>query len=126
MEQKIPVVVDFENELPVPSEWRDVIFQISEKIRKNENNFEEIKGVAPLYPKDISYIRDSIRNYDMELTPLPNETWETSIYQANGDGWSVMVDLFMTQEGLSDLVLFINVKSIGLEYRYTVESVHVP
>jgi len=39
-------------------------------------------------------IQEYIEDYGEQLVPLPEETWETSIYLWQGNYWDVIIDLW--------------------------------
>ena len=68
----------------------------------------------------------NIRDYGVNLTDLPAESWLTSVSQWMGGYWDVLVDLFSIEEGASDLTLVVRVYEVGTEYSFEIQSVHVP
>jgi hypothetical protein len=121
-----PVIKDETRELPVPYVWRDTIVLILSAIIDGDIEFEKIKDkVKPISRVDFNRIEENILSYGLEISKLPEETWQTSIYQYQFDGWKVLVDLF-TEDSLSDLVLFLNVKETVDSYEFEIDDVHVP
>lgn len=122
-----PVVKDQNKELPVPPVWRQTLVSIVEAFKQGDYQVStKIPGVAPISKNDALFMKQYVEDYGEELTSLPEESWETSIYLWMGDYWEVLVDLFTLEEGLSDLVLHVRVRETGSSYRYEVWSLHVP
>lgn len=115
-----------DDEQPVPTIWRNTLSSIVESF-KNRNFLinSDINDVLSLSEADAKSIEESINSYGCSLVDLPEETWITSVCQWTGHHWDVMVDLF-TEDGLSDLVMFVRVSGDDGGYSFTVDSVHVP
>lgn len=113
-------------ELPVPLAWRSTIYMIVDALKAGNSQAKEILNVEPVDSENAELIDNSIQYYGDTLISLPDETWETSIYRWMVDRWDVMVDLFTSKEGRSDLVLFLSVFEKEKSYRFQVQSVHVP
>lgn len=127
MSEYVPVERDENSELPVPTEWRETILSIVARFADEDYELRcGVKGVLPVPSSDAAQIEKSIKSYGDKLAPLSPETWNTSIYQATAGGWEVLIDLYTVNEGASDLVLFIFVQETNTDYRFEVQSVHVP
>lgn len=127
MIEHVPVERDGNRELSVPTEWREIITAIVERLANDDFGFDnQVSGMLPISPSDASRIEKSIRSYGDKLVSLPQETWKTSIYQATQGGWEVLVDLHTEEEGASDLVLFLFVTELDANYNFKIQSVHVP
>jgi len=118
---------DDENERPVPTEWRSKFREIvcflgssNPCIRRLPDNVELPHHITII---DISR---NIVDYGEELIELPEEAWETSIFLWMNDYWDVLIDLFTKDEGRSDLVLHARVFETGLDFKFVIDSVHVP
>ena len=69
----------------------------------------------------------AVDNYgNVDLVPLPQETWKTSVAAWQGDHWLCLIDLWTEQEGRSDLVLEAEVREQEPGVRFTVNMVYVP
>lgn len=114
-------------ELPIPDEWRSIITEIVEDIRRRTLVPKKISGCEVCVDeKTINYIYEVIDDYGEELISLHDSTWKTSVYVWMRGYWHLLIDLFTVGEGRSDLVLFINVYESGEAFRFEIESVHVP
>ena len=116
-----------ERELPVPTKWRPVFQEIG--LALSEGDFalaRGIEGVKPVSRDLAEYFADNVAAYGATLMPLPDDTWQSSIYARDGGFWQVLVDLFTLEEGRSDLVLFTRVFERGDAYEFEPWSIHVP
>lgn len=69
----------------------------------------------------------AVDNYgDVDLVPLPQETWKTSVAAWQGDHWLCLIDLWTEHEGRSDLVLEAEVREQAPGFRFTLNMVYVP
>ena len=85
-----------------------------------------IPGVKLVSADEAARIAGNIAAYGDQLSYLPEDTWNTSIYKWMRGYWDVLVDLYTPTEGSSDLVLFVRVREEKNEYSYEIQSVHVP
>jgi hypothetical protein len=115
-----------DEELLVPTIWRPTLSRIVNSFKAGDFQLMGISNVDPLSPEKAELINRSIQYYGSALVSLPEESWETSVYIWMLDYWEVMVDLFTSSDGLSDLVLFARVFEAADGYRFKVQSVHVP
>jgi len=76
--------------------------------------------------KTAEQIKEYIEDYGEELIELSNETWNSSVYICNGNYWNILIDLYTKDEGLSDLVLNIEVREVNKEYIFDIKLVYVP
>ena len=114
-------------EQPIPDKWRPVIKEIVERIRFLGLKSGGIRDSrVEVSPDDIDYINRNIVSYGDELTKLSDETWSTSICRWMDGYWHLLIDLCTSREGLSDLVLFIDVYERDDGDLFKVLSVHVP
>jgi len=121
------VIKDDENELPIPHVWRNVFCQIVKSLSNKDYLVNSsISNVLSLSIIDSKHIEDFIKSYGEELTELPHETWDSSIYLWMGTHWDVIVDLWTLGEGQSDLVLSAKVYETNNEYIFNIEMVYVP
>jgi len=116
-----------DRELPVPPQWRPVFQEIVRALSEGDFTLARgIEGVKPLSRDVAEFFADYVEDYGATLTPLPDETWESSIYMYDEGYWEVLVDLFTVEEGRSDLVLFTRVCERGGAYAFEPWSLHVP
>jgi hypothetical protein len=121
------VIKDEENELPIPQVWRDVFCQIVKSLSNKDYLVNStISNVPSLSISDSKHIEDNIESYGEELTELPPETWDSSIYLWMGTHWDVIIDLWTLGEGQSDLVLSAKVYETNNQYTFKIEMVYVP
>ena len=85
-----------------------------------------VAGVEPVTAATAEQIRDSIAEYGATLVELPEDTWRTSVSQWMETHWQILVDLWTTEEGRSDLVLDGNVIETSEGPRLTIHLVYVP
>ena len=127
MKEIIPVLKNEEDELPVPTGWRQALIDIVEAFKNGDfclNN--KIDFVHSVSEADADRIAGNIAAYGDELISLSEETWDTSIYQWMRGYWEILVDLVTLEEGVSDLVMFVKVRENAGKFCFTVEDVHVP
>lgn len=117
-----------EIERPVPDLWRPVLSALVDSLVERTPT---IGGGIP----EVEPVPDSVREHcltavddygDVDLVPLPEEAWKTSVAAWQGDHWLCLVDLWTEQEGRSDLVLEAEVREHALGFRFTVNMVYVP
>ena len=122
-----PVVKDKNRELPIPTSWRRPIVQIVSSLINGDTEFRSVTGsVESLSKIDYQRIDDNIKSYGGNLIELPEEVWDTSIYQYQCDRWEALIDLFTDKEGLSDLALFLDVIETPNGYHFIISDIHVP
>lgn len=85
-----------------------------------------INGVQQVSADTATGIEVNIQEYGISLAPLPEDTLSTSVCQWYGEYWDVMVDLYSTDEGTSDLILQVRIYEGEEEYIFDVLSVYVP
>lgn len=116
--------VDPKAQRPIPVKWRPVLRQIVNAFAQGNYNLEPgIVGVEPVPPSTASQVRDYVQGYGATLTPLPDETWNSSVCTFNGHEWEVLVDLWTQEEGRSDLVMHVQIGTSGL---VRIHAVYVP
>jgi adenylate kinase family enzyme len=104
---EIKVEKNEENELPIPHIWRPSFKAIiSAFVKQDYNLSSEIKKVNPVSNETAEQIKEYIEDY--------------------GDYWNVLVDLYTKEEGLSDLVMNVEVRESNNEYLIDVKLVYVP
>ena len=127
MQEIIPIVKDEENELPVPTVWRQTFINIVEAFKNGDFQLDnKIEAVHAISESEAKRISGNIIAYGEEIVSLSDETWETSIYQWMRGYWEVLLDLCTLDSGVSDLVMFVRVRENDDKYYFTVQSVHVP
>jgi hypothetical protein len=127
MPEYIPIERHEDQELPVPTQWRDALRSIVNCFAEGEFRPDrKISGVLPLAPEDASDVEKSIKAYGGKMVKLPLDSWNMSFYQATQGGWQVWIYLYTENEAPSDLVLFVFVRVDGSSFTYEIESVHVP
>jgi hypothetical protein len=124
---EIIVKKDEENELPIPHIWRPTLKAIVDAFVIQDYELSvEIKNVSPVSKSTSKQIEDYIQDYGEALIDLPEDTWETSVYIYDGGYWRVLLDLYTKNEGLSDLVLSVEVKENRDAYIIDIKAVYVP
>lgn len=127
MSELIPVVKDENNELPVPSCWRNTFFEIVEAFKAGDYALErKVEGVLQISSEDADAIEHSICEYGDQVISLPDETWQSSVSLWMNGYWQVLVDLYTSNGGRSDLVLGVRVHEKDSAYVFEVRYVHVP
>ena len=127
MSEFIPIERHEDQELPIPTQWRNTLKSIVECFV--EGDFQpnkKFRCILPLSSDDSLNIEKSINAYGDKLVALPLDMWEPSFYQATHGGWQVWVYLHTENEMPSDLVLFVFVREDEAGFNYEIESVHVP
>jgi hypothetical protein len=121
------VVKDADSERHVPIIWRKTLKRISDAI--SERDFcllRGIEGVCEVTPEIANAIERAVSNYGVHLTPLPQESWDSSVYLWMDGHWNVLIDLYSQEEGQSDLVLNVRVFELESGYSFEVQLVYVP
>lgn len=127
MNGTVPVLKDEDSQRPIPSIWRNVFADIVEALKEGDYKLaRKVTGVRSISTEDASKIAGNIEDYGVQLTSLPEETWQTSVCQWMQGYWDVLIDLFTVEEGASDLVLSVRVYEEGASYIFEIQSVHVP
>jgi len=122
----VPVQKDEEREYPVPSLWRPKLREIVSALHEHDYTLEGITDVELPGDGTADLIAEIIRDYGCTITPLPDESWETSVCSWQVTYWNVLVDLFTVEEGRSDLVLQVNVVEQGDRFLFKAHLVYVP
>jgi hypothetical protein len=118
---------DEEIEQPIPVEWRPLIVEIVNDIRDRKLAPKSVSGFEiDVDSPEIELMYQSIDSYGDSLISLPEDAWQTSVCRWMGTHWHVLVDLFTAGEGLSDLVLFIDVYEREGSVCFKIQSIHVP
>lgn len=123
----IEVEKDEDNQLPIPSEWRQLFVGIVNSfVFKDYLISSGIDGVSPVSQETAVQIEEYITEYGETLIALPSETWESSICLYQGDSWDILIDLWTESEGRSDLALSATVKETESGYIVHIGMVYVP
>ena len=118
---------DEEAQHPVPDVWRGVLREVVRRLVAADFALRTpVVGVAPVSSETANQMQRYVADYGAALVDLPEEPWDTSVSQWYGSHWDVLVDLWTSDEGRSDLVLFCNVRQCDAGYIITLESIHVP
>jgi hypothetical protein len=117
-----------ETEGPVPDVWRPTLSLLVDSLAERAPT---IGGGLPEVEPVPGTVREqclsAVDDYgDVDLVPLPQETWKTSVTAWQGDHWLCLIDLWTEQEGRSDLVLEAEVREGESGFRFTVNMVYVP
>jgi len=117
-----------ESEGPVPELWRPtfsaLVDSLVERAPTIGGGLPEVEPVPDAVREQCLSAVDNYR--DVDLVPLPQETWKSSVTAWQGDHWLCLIDLWTEQEGRSDLVLEAEVRERALGFRFTVNMVYVP
>ena len=117
-----------DTEGPIPDPWRPTLSALVDSLVERAPT---IGGGIP----DVESVPDRVRKQclsavdsygDVDLAPLPEETWKTSVAAWQGDHWLCLIDLWTEQVGRSDLVLEVEVREHEPGFRFTVTMVYVP
>jgi hypothetical protein len=122
----VPVRKDDEHEYPVPSSWRPKLREIVAALHEGNYTLEGIADVELPGDGTAELIAEIIQDYGCTITPLPDESWETSVCSWQVTYWDVLVDLFAVEEGRSDLILQVNVVEQADGFLFKVHLVYVP
>lgn len=127
MIDKVIVLKDEDNQMPIPAVWRNTLMDIVEALKEKDFGLNRgIKGVRPVSEDDARRIANNIENYGCSLTSLPEEAWQTSVCQWMDGYWDVLIDLFTVEEGASDLALAVRVYEQESSYDFEIQAVYVP
>jgi hypothetical protein len=122
-----PAIKDERAQLPVPSVWRPTLSKIVEAFVQRDYSLQRgVGGVAAVPKSTADQIELYIADYGETLVDLPEEAWKTSVSLWMRTYWDVFVDLFTDESGASDMVLSVRVFEDVDDYRFEVDSVHVP
>lgn len=116
-----------EIEQAIPLEWRPTIIEVVENIRRRTLRPRNVLGYdVNIDVADIEDIYQNVDHYGDTLVSLSEDAWQTSICCWMGGYWHLLVDLFTAEEGLSDLVLFMDVCEHKSSTSFKIRSLHVP
>lgn len=123
----IKVEKNMEDELPIPTLWKESLAKIANAFV--ERNFPNPKISHDLGEWDeniLSINYGNIDDYPDKLGPLHTTTWETSIYQWEETYWSIMLDLSDVNGQTTDLVLHLRVKEYEGGFKFEPGLIYVP
>lgn len=127
MSTNVPVFKDNDSQRPIPSAWRKTFSEIVDAFKDGDYELKRgVPRVNRISSRDAYLISGAIRDYGATLVSLPEETWETSACQWMQGYWDILVDLFTTEEGASDLALAIRAHESGGVYCFDIHSIYVP
>jgi len=117
-----------ESEGPVPELWRPTFSAVVDSlVERTPTIGGGLPEVEPVPDAVREQCLSAVDNYgDVDLVPLPQETWKSSVTAWQGDHWLCLIDLWTEQEGRSDLGLEAEVPERTLGFRLTVNMVYVP
>ncbi|WP_300672977.1 hypothetical protein [Soonwooa sp.] len=123
---KILVEKNGEEQLPIPNIWRPIIKDIVKSFVNRDYKISSgLNNVNFVSDETAEQIREYIDDYGEELVDLPDETWNSSVYIYYGDYWEAIIDLFTKNEGLSDLILNLEIREQNNNYVIDIISVYV-
>ena len=123
----IEPVKDLDGAHPIPEGWRSTLREVANALAEGDFSLTRaVSSVAPVPARMAESIQWNITSYGEALAPLSEQAWESSQCQWYGSHWYVLVDLWTVQSGRSDLVLFVRVFEVERDFRFEIESVHVP
>jgi hypothetical protein len=112
---------------PVATVWRPALQAVVRAFVDGKYDLTGVHEWVPPVPLPTAYqIRSYVSDYGQHLSELPMETWSTSVSQWMGDCWHVLVDLWTTESGRTDMVLDVRIYENGEGFRIEVGSVYVP
>lgn len=112
---------------PIADAWRPVLREIVKALAEGDYGLSNgIPFVAPPSKATADQIRAYIADFGETLADLSDETWDSSVSQWMGTHWDVLVDLWTVESGRSDLVLSLRVFEADKEFRFEIDSLHVP
>jgi len=116
-----------ESELPIPEEWRGIIFDIVKSLVVGDFSLSKpIDGVRLVSEETAAQNKQYVSDFGEKLIDLPDETWKSSVYIWMESYWEAIVDLWSEREGRSDLVLNLKVYESEDSYSFEVGLVYVP
>lgn len=112
----------------VPTRWRPTLAAIvaafaSGDFALSRQAIPDVDAVDALLSQQI---RDYIADDGASLSALPPDAWATSVCIWAGHRWDVLVDLWTSDDGPSDMVLHRWVFEGRAGYRFQIRGVYVP
>ena len=126
--ESAPVLKDDEETHPIPGAWRPRLCDIVNAFVAGDLHLNSpILGVDHPDEATVEQIRHYLADYGETLTELPAETWQSSEYIWAGNHWDVLVDLWTSESGWSDMVLSVRVfEDDEHGYRMVIDMIYVP
>ncbi len=125
--ETVPAVKDPEKAHPVASAWRPVLRTISAALSVGDlAGLRGVRAIAPISTEDATRILRNVAHYGETLVELPDDTWRTSVSQWLESHWEVIVDLWTSESGGSDLVMHVEVYESDDGFRFELHDVYVP
>jgi hypothetical protein len=123
----ISVHKDIESQKKIPAIWKETLIEIVDAMKEGDYQLSRnITNVPKLSENVAMAIKRNIESYGETLVSLPEETWNTSVFQWMGGYWDVFIDLD-TEEGPSDLILSVRIRETSSSsYSFAVHLVYVP
>lgn len=117
-----------ETEGPIPDVWRPTFAAlVNSLVERSPTLGQGLPDVDPVSAEVREQCFSAVESYgDVDLVPLPVDTWKTSVTAWQGDHWLCLIDLWTEQEGRSDLVLEAEVRERTPGFRFRVNMVYVP
>lgn len=117
-----------ETEGPIPDVWRPTFAAlVNSLVERSPTLGEGLPDVDPVSAEVREQCLSAVESYgDVDLVPLPVDTWKTSVTAWQGDHWLCLIDLWTEQERRSDLVLEAEVRERTPGFRFRVNMVYVP
>jgi hypothetical protein len=112
---------------PIAGAWRPMLREVVQRFVEGDYHLAQaIPGVEPVSAATAEQVRDYLADYGATLVELPDDTWRTSVAQWMETHWDILVDLWTSEEGRSDLVLEGGVVETMGGPRLTIHMVCVP
>lgn len=107
---------------PVPNVWRPSLAHLVEVILGKH----PAEAQSSFADADLTRWRRTIADYGVMIGGVSDESWETSVAQWMDGYWEVLIDLCTPNGARTDLVVFVRVVEDASDYKFSVDSVHVP
>ena len=118
---------DLDNEYPIATVWRPTLVRIVHAMSERDYGLKQTGLVDVSFRQGVpELMQDCVSAYGETLIPLPEAAWDTSISRWMGTYWQLLVDLWTSESGRSDLVLHVRVTEGDGSYKFQVDSAHVP
>jgi len=120
-------LTDGGRQYPVARMWRPPLQAVIEALRAGDYSLRaEIPMVDRIEDAVARQIQDYVEDYGETIVGLPEESWSNSVSRWMGGHWDVLVDLWTSESGHSDLALSARVSSDGPSYKIRIMGVYVP
>lgn len=111
---------------PIPRAWRSTLAEVVKALARGDFTLRGIPNVSSISARTAGRIQSYLKEFGQTLVELPEDAWSSSVAQWMETHWDILVDLWTVEGGRSDLVLFARVFEIDGEFRFEIDSVHVP